>query len=181
MDGPTTRWDELRATARRVSGGLGMIVPGILLLTLLGLPSAIRAQDARETLFWESVVCDREAEVRVYLEVYPAGAYVAEAWACLEEQLGLDRAARILVQQGLASLDYAAGAADGLFGPATRTALRQWQRGKGFAATGYLTREQADTLMAQGRDAVAAVAAQRGRRARAADEAAYAEAHGSTQ
>ena len=119
-----------------------VLVRGVLVLALLGLPSAVRAQDTRERLFWESVECDREAEVRVYLEVYPAGAYVAEAWACLEEQLGLDRGARILVQQGLASLDYAAGAADGLFGPATRTALRQWQRGKGFVATGYLTREQ---------------------------------------
>ena len=68
----------------------------------------------------------------------------------------MDRAARVLVQQGLASLEYSVGAADGLFGPATRGALREWQRGKGFVATGYLTREQADALIATGRDAVAA-------------------------
>ena len=120
---------------------------------------------------------------------------MAEAQACLEQQLGLNRAARILVQRGLAALDYEVGAADGLFGPSTRAALRQWQREKGFAATGYLTREQADTLIAQGRDAVAAVqqqqseaeqlaqeaaaraeAERRAHEADEADEAAYAEA-----
>ena len=68
----------------------------------------------------------------------------------------MDRAARKLVQQGLTALDYEVGTADGLFGPATRKALRAWQTGKGFTATGYLTRAQADTLMAQGRSAVVA-------------------------
>jgi len=149
---------------------------------------------AKEMLFWESVECESRLQVQAYLGVYPSGAYVDEARQCLEQQLGLDRAARILVQQGLASLDYPAGIADGLFGPSTRAALRAWQRGKGFAATGYLTRAQADTLIAQGRDAVTAAAAQQqqeeadrlaqeaatreeaARRAREADDAAYAEA-----
>ena len=135
----------------------------ILLLLLLGLPSRVDAQDATETLFWENVVCEKEGEVRAYLRVYPTGAYVDEARACLEQSLGLDRVARILVQRGLASLDYAAGAADGLFGPATRAAVRQWQTGKGFAATGYLTRAQAEALMAAGRDAQAAAARRRAR------------------
>ncbi len=95
------------------------------------------------------------------------------------------------MQQGLASLDYEVGIADGLLGPATRRAIRVWQQAKGFAATGYLTREQADTLIAQGRDAVvaqqqqaeanrlaqeAAARAEAVRRAREVDEAAYAEA-----
>ena len=97
-----------------------------------------RQRAAQETVFWESVVCDREAEVRAYLEVYPTGAYVEEARACLEGQLGLDRAARVLVQQGLASSGYTSGVADGQFGSATRTALRAWQAAKGFQATGYL-------------------------------------------
>lgn len=131
-------------------------VRGVLVLFLSILPSVLGAQDARETLFWRSVVCDREAEVRVYLEVYPNGAYVEEAWACPEGQLGLDRAARILVQRGLTALDYKVGAADGLFGPTTRVALRQWQAAEEFDATGYLTRKQADALIAQGREAVAA-------------------------
>ena len=60
------------------------------------------------------------------------GAYVVEAWACLEGQLGLDRAARVLVQCGLAALDYSAGVADGLFGPATRREIQARQQAKEF-------------------------------------------------
>ena len=131
------------------------LVKGVLVLSLFVLPSVLNAQDATETVFWTSVECESKLQVQAYLEVYPGGAYVDEARACLEGQLGLDRAARVLVQRGLASLDYSAGVADGLFGPATRRAIRAWQAAKGFATTGYLTREQADTLVAQGQDAVA--------------------------
>ena len=131
------------------------LVKAVLVLSLFVLPSVLNAQDAKETLFWTSVECESKLQVEAYLEVYPGGAYVAEARACLEGQLALDRAARILVQQGLASLDYSAGVADGLFGPATRRAIREWQAAKEFPAQGYLTREQADALIAQGQDAVA--------------------------
>lgn len=125
------------------------------LFLLVAAPAGSQTAEETETVFWQSVECESAGQVGAYLEVYPQGAYVAEAWACLEGQVGLDRAARILVQQGLATLEYTVGAADGLFGPSTRAALRQWQAGKGVAATGYLTREQAETLMAQGRAAVA--------------------------
>ena len=88
---------------------------------------------------------------------------------------------------GLAALDYLAGAADGLFGPATRAALRRWQAAKAFAATGYLTHTQAEALIALGYDAAVAQRqreeAERlaqeeaaARQAHAADDAAYAEA-----
>ena len=131
------------------------LVKAVLALSLFVLPSVLNAQDAKETLFWTSVECESKLQVEAYLEVYPDGAYVDEAQGCLEGQLGLDRATRVLVQRGLAALDYSTGVADGLFGPATRRAIRAWQRAKGFAGTGYLTREQADTLVAQGREAVA--------------------------
>ena len=120
------------------------------LFLLVAAPAGSQTAEETETVFWQSVECESAGQVGAYLEVYPQGAYVAEAWACLEGQVGLDRAARILVQQGLATLEYTVGAADGLFGPSTRAALRQWQTGKGVAATGYLTREQAETLMAAG-------------------------------
>ena len=126
-----------------------------LLLLLLAIPASGQTAEEIERVFWQSVECKSRLQVQAYLQEFPEGRYLAEAWSCLEGQLGLDRAARRLVQQGLTALDYAVGAADGLFGPATRKALRDWQAGKGFAATGYLTREQADTLMAQGREAVA--------------------------
>ena len=97
-----------------------------------------------------------EAQVQAYLETYPSGAYAAQARACLEQSLGLDRAARMRVQRGLIALNYPAGAVDGLFGPVTRGAIRRWQQAKGFAATGYLTRAQADALIARGLEVEAA-------------------------
>ena len=137
----------------------------MLVLLVLAGPAGGQTDREIEEVFWESVECKSAGQVEAYLEVYPTGAYVEEARKCLEEQLGLDRTARVSIQQGLTALDYEVGAADGLFGPSTRRALRQWQAGKGFAATGYLTRAQADALMAQGRDAVAAVQAEAERQA----------------
>ena len=151
------------------------------------MPASVGGQTDHEieTLFWESVECKSRRQVQVYLEVYPTGRYVAEAWACLEQQLGLDRAARRLVQQGLAAVGYEPGPADGLFGGGTtrtRQAIRSWQAAKGMAETGYLTREQADALIALGQEVeearrAAQAAAEReaqeeaARQRRAADEA----------
>ena len=152
-----------------------------------------RLQEAREIedLFWRSVECQSALQVQAYLETYPNGAYVAAARACLEGQLGLDRAARVLVQQGLAAVGHDPGPADGLFGAGPRTRTRQaiqaWQAAKGMDETGYLTREQADTLMALAREveetrqaaqaqAEQAAQAEAARQAREADDAAYAQA-----
>ena len=146
---------EHRACRRRIPGTAWIAMLGLLFLMQPD-PATGQTAEEIEEVFWRSVVCERAGEVRLYLETYPQGRYVVEARACLEGQLGLDRAARVSVQQGLTALEYEVGAADGLFGPATRAALRAWQTGKGFAATGYLTRAQAETLMAQGREAVAA-------------------------
>ena len=132
-----------------VKWGLG------LLLLMQSSPATGQTDEEIEDLFWRSVECESRRQVQAYFEVYPTGRYLAEAHACLEGQLDLERAERILVQQGLASLDYSPGPADGLFGGATRTAVRQWQRAKGEPVTGYLTRAQADALVAQGQEAVA--------------------------
>ena len=146
------------------------------LLLLVAAPVWSQTDREVEELFWRSVVCERAGEVRLYLEEYPAGAYVAEAWACLEQQLGLDRAARRLIQQGLTAVGHDPGPVDGLFGakPSTRTrqAIRAWQAAKGMVETGYVTREQADVLMALGQE----MEAQRGAQAQEADDRAYAEA-----
>ena len=149
-----------------------------------------RFQEAREIedVFWRSVECESKLQVQAYLEVYPTGRYVAEARACLEGQLGLDRAARMLVQQGLAAVGHNPGPTDGLFGgeqARTRRAIRAWQAAKGMAETGYLTWEQADTLIALGQEAEEAERAaqaeqaareEAARQARTADDAAYAQA-----
>ena len=184
--GPTA----LRAYSRWMSGTVRLAV--LMLLLLMPAGPAVGQTDAEiEEVFWESVECESAGQVELYLEIYPTGRYVAEAHECLEGQLGLERAARILVQQGLAAAGHDPGLADGLFGARpgsrTRTALRAWQAAKGLAETGYLTRGQADTLVALGREAkevqrAAQAEAERAaqeeaaRQARLADDTAYAEA-----
>ena len=65
----------------------------------------------------------------------------------------LTRAQRIHVQRGLASLGFEAGPADGVFGPRTRAAIRDWQDAKGLDATGYLGMTEAEALAAVGMEA----------------------------
>ena len=132
-------WD----SGRNVAVGLGIL--------LWAAPALGQTAREVEDVFWRDVVCDRELEVRAYLKAYPNGAYVSEAWACLEQGLGLTE--RIRVQEGLQAAGQEPGPADGLFGgPETKTrrAIRAWQAAKGMDATGYLTREQAETLGALG-------------------------------
>ena len=92
--------------------------------------------------------------------------------AAFEESLGLSREDRVRVQRGLESAGGSVGSVDGVFGPRTRAALRAWQESRGLTSTGYLTREQADNLLALGRDA-ARTAAER------ADDAAWERARSS--
>lgn len=65
-----------------------------------------------------------------------------------ERSLALTRAQRASIQQGLNALGFDAGAADGVFGARTRTAIRAWQRADGRDGTGYLTRQEIDALIA---------------------------------
>ena len=56
----------------------------------------------------------------------------------VEAGLGLDGAARRQIQQGLQAAGFDPGGADGVFGPRTRAAIRNWQSSRGARATGYL-------------------------------------------
>ena len=64
----------------------------------------------------------------------------------VESALGLDRSARRRVQRRLASAGFSPGPADGVFGPATRAAIRRWQASRGAEATGYLNTAGAQAL-----------------------------------
>ena len=64
----------------------------------------------------------------------------------VESGLRLDRAGRRLVQQGLTRAGFSPGPADGVFGPATRAAIRGWQTSRGTTATGYLDAAGATAL-----------------------------------
>ena len=73
------------------------------------------------------------------------------AAAFAEEALALDRGYRILVQKGLAAGEHYGGEFDGLLRrPELRAGLREWQSAQGIEATGYLTREVAEALRAEG-------------------------------
>ena len=63
-----------------------------------------------------------------------------------EASLSLDRPTRRLIQRGLRNEGFDPGALDGLFGPRTRTAIRDWQVARQHDETGYLDRAQADAL-----------------------------------
>lgn len=64
------------------------------------------------------------------------------------EEESLAREERVLVQQSLNALGFDAGPADGIFGPRTRAAIREWQDAGGHEATGQVTREQFAALAA---------------------------------
>ena len=112
----------------------------------------------------------------------PASTPAAPTREAMESSLGLERGERRRVQQGLASLGYAPGPADGLFGARTREAIRRYQGEKGFEATGYLSAEESEALVALGEEAAQAKAEAERREARRraesearrADDAAFA-------
>ena len=64
----------------------------------------------------------------------------------LEDALNLDRSFRRFLQQQLREAGFNPGAPDGLFGPRTRAAIRNWQAAQSVPSTGYLTRSQVDVL-----------------------------------
>ena len=63
-----------------------------------------------------------------------------------ETALGLDRASRRVIQQGLKAEGFDPGSVDGLFGRRTRSAVREWQAGRSVAVTGYLDAETVAAL-----------------------------------
>ena len=68
--------------------------------------------------------------------------------AAVEASLGMDRPTRRLIQRGLRNEGVDPGPADGLFGPRTRGAIRDWQRRRGAAPTGYLNGAETARLQA---------------------------------
>ena len=79
---------------------------------------------------------------------------IVRVWGCngpvVEEGLGLDRAARRQIQLRLRSAGFDPGGADGLFGPRTRAAIRNWQSSRGGRATGYLDGAAVEALRSAG-------------------------------
>ena len=72
----------------------------------------------------------------------------AETTAAGPADVSITRAERVRLQQALTALGFDAGPADGVFGAKTRAAIWDWQEANGHEATGYVTREQAESLAA---------------------------------
>ena len=66
--------------------------------------------------------------------------------AAVEASLELQRPTRRLIQQGLRNEGFDPGTPDGLFGPRTRAAIREWQQSRGASPTGYLNGAEAELL-----------------------------------
>ena len=79
---------------------------------------------------------------------------MVRVWGCngpvVEEGLGLNRATRRQIQLSLRSAGFDPGGVDGLFGPRTRAAIRNWQSSRGARLTGYLDGPQVEALRSRG-------------------------------
>lgn len=117
---------------------------------------------------------DTADSYREFLFDYPASPYAAEARRRLdrietdpvrqaelaESALNLTRNERRAIQRNLTLLDFDTRGVDGIFGPGTRAAIRNWQQINGFAQSSFLTTEQINRIDAQARRRSAELAAE---------------------
>jgi peptidoglycan hydrolase-like protein with peptidoglycan-binding domain len=66
-----------------------------------------------------------------------------------EDGLNLTRNERRAIQRNLTLLEFNTRGVDGIFGPGSRGAIRNWQQSNGFAQTSFLTTEQINRIDAQ--------------------------------
>ena len=155
-----------------LEGAPGLEVHGFLSPLLVFLPEndeALIEPDAPEEIDPEDEAAAAEREVwqatqdtdtivayEAYLTQYPDGEFASDARAAIdaltgdperiEAALELGSAERQQIQRNLNVLNYDTRGVDGIFGPGSRAAIRDWQQENGFEATGFLTAEQIDVL-----------------------------------
>jgi len=100
---------------------------------------------------------------RTFIFEYPDSPYIDTARARLDEierdplrlaeieeaGLNLTRNERRAIQRNLTLLGFNTRGVDGIFGPGSRGAIRNWQQENGYAQTSFLTTEQINRLDAQ--------------------------------
>ena len=121
--------------------------------------------DPGEFAYWNAAQdIGSDAALRAYLDRYPEGTFAADARARIsalkdaplkraqdaEDDLALTREARREVQRHLTILGFDTRGTDGIFGPATRKALTDWQGARRFGSDGYLDAQQLATLRSEG-------------------------------
>lgn len=128
-------------------------------------PAPGPVSEVRDTLSaWTNAQAINTADsYRDFLFEFPDSAFAREARRRLdaiendpqrlaeiaEDALGLTRNQRRAVQRNLTLMDFNTRGVDGIFGPGTRGAVRNWQQTNGFAQTGFLTAEQINRLDGQ--------------------------------
>jgi peptidoglycan hydrolase-like protein with peptidoglycan-binding domain len=85
-----------------------------------------------------------------------------------EDALNLSRNERRAIQRNLTLLEFNTRGVDGIFGPGTRGAIRNWQQSNGFAQTAYLTASQINRIDGQASRRAAEIAAEEERAREAA-------------
>ena len=117
----------------------------------IGTKNAMRRRGLRCSI---TTVCAALFVVGAWLPAHGQSAsspvMLAAATEEVEAALGLRRSERRRIQEGLASLGFDPGPADGVFGPRTRKAIAAWQASLGGASTGYLHAGAAETLLEAG-------------------------------
>ena len=135
-------------------------------------PNGIHSDEVRRRLarliadhraFDSARAADTPASYDAYLASYSDGRHVDEAQRlraaavereaiAVETRVQMKPLEKVQIEQSLASTGRDVGAVDGEFTEQTRAALRSWQAAKGVDQTGYLTQDQADALMRDGKE-----------------------------
>jgi peptidoglycan hydrolase-like protein with peptidoglycan-binding domain len=140
--------------------GRALQVSGFLPAHLPFLPEGFRPGEDAERRAWASAEEEgSEAALRAFLEDFPDGSLAARAREALdalegapdrvEAALNLSRDERRAIQRDLTLLGRDTRGIDGIFGPGTRGAIRNWQRANAVPDTGYLDRDQIFQLASQ--------------------------------
>ena len=125
--------------------------------------AAAPAVDATLQFWTDAQQADTADAYRDFALTYPDSRYAEEARRRLDEiendpvrlaenaedDLSLSRNGRRDIQRDLTLLDYDTRGVDGIFGPGSRRAIRNWQQSNGFAQTSFLTAEQINRIDAQ--------------------------------
>lgn len=112
-----------------------------------------------DALFWESVKDSQQiADLEAYIERFGDDGIFAPLAKTRIHALSVEHAARAErkaaidrhgLQEALNDLGYDPGTADGIFGERTRAAIMAWQRDRDERATGYVSMNQAQQILAE--------------------------------
>ena len=159
---PGTSYQDAFARGGRQVETQGVIAGATGLLPRNGSVSA-SGPDTGEIAYWGATRDMGTADAyRAYLNRYPDGRFAADARRLIAEAenapaaraeaaeaaLDLNRDQRRQIQRNLSLLGFDPKGIDGIFGPATRAALSDWQQANRFDVTGYLGAGQIQPLQA---------------------------------